>query len=432
VKASENIGAIFSCPPDPEQPLSKLLRVTGNFAGPLPANFPLSMQPDQLLIAPIPPDPLREQAFFPGELITGFIATGLGGPYQWQFNAAVRPKSSGKFSDTGQSLTAAMDAQLADLDHDGELDLVTGAAPDHVERVWSNDGRGHFSVSAKLPTFGAPLLGDIDQDGDVDIVSDHLYLNDGLFQFREGAALGEVHALFDADGDGDLDVLVVQTPYRQVLLKNDGTGQFVGVTLGQGAIFDAQSGDLDNDGDLDLVLLTLSTTTPAVYSGTVLLNDGKGGFSALDAGLMVDASRSIALGDVDGDGDLDVLMGSWGAAGARNPSNQVWQNDGSAHFTAGDTPLSGSVQVLLADLDGDGDLDALIGQHPPYSVVAGEPSQVLLNDGRGRFTPSVTLGGSNFHHVALGDLDGDGDLDAVIAQWSFTATPTMQVWLQDG
>ncbi|MES1177092.1 MAG: FG-GAP-like repeat-containing protein [Myxococcales bacterium] len=139
----------------------------------------------------------------------------------------------------------------------------------------------------------------------------------------------------------------------------------------------------------------------------------------------------ITLGDVDGDGDLDVFMGSWGAAGAFNPADQVWLNDGTAHFAAGDAPLDGSVHVLLSDLDGDGDLDAIAGQHAPYSTAKGLPSQVLLNDGKGRFSSSGSIGGRNFRHVVLGDLDGDSDLDAVIAQWDWYTKPPVQIWLQD-
>jgi hypothetical protein len=171
---------------------------------------------------------------------------------------------------------------------------------------------------------------------------------------------------------------------------------------------------------------------PTSFRGALLLNDGTGAFTEIDAGLRVDATRGVALGDIDGDGDLDLFMASWGAAGARNPADRVWLNDGSGHFSAGDAPLTGSIQILLADLDGDGDLDAIAGQHPPYSVVKGEPSRILLNDGAGHFTPSGTVGGSNFQHLAIGDLDADGDLDAVVAQWDWTATPAIQVWLQDG
>ena len=125
-------------------------------------------------------------------------------------------------------------------------------------------------------------------------------------------------------------------------------------------------------------------------------------------------------------------MASWGAAGAINPPDQVWLNDGTAHFSLGDSPLSGSPQIVMADLDGDGDLDAVAGQHPPYSNAKGDPSLILLNDGAGHFTQSGQIGDGNFQNVALGDLDGDGDLDAAIAQWDWTNRVPAQIWLQDG
>jgi hypothetical protein len=138
------------------------------------------------------------------------------------------------------------------------------------------------------------------------------------------------------------------------------------------------------------------------------------------------------LGDVDADGDLDVMIASWGAAGAVNPPDLVWLNDGTAHFHEGYAPLSGSPKFVLGDLDGDGVLDAVAGQHVPYSSEKGDPSRLLLNDGAGHFSLSGQLGGSNFQNVALGDLDGDGDLDAVVAQWDWTQKPPVQVWLQSG
>ena len=432
VPASDGVQATFSCSPDPRIPRPTNLHITGRFAAQLPTSFPTATPPSSIVLQLAKPDTPLMQPYFPGELITGWLGAPLGGPFLWQYTAAVRRKSSGKFSDTGQALSAAEEVELADLDHDGDLDLVAGSAPDQVGRVWSNDGHGNFALRASLPPFRKPLLGDVDGDGDLDIVTDHLYLNDGMFKFTESATLGEAYALFDADGDGDLDVFATQNGKQRTLFSNDGAGRFTPKAMGTSYIYDAQAGDLDNDGDLDLVLLTVSDSSPAVFDGTVLLNDGKGAFLENAAGLLVDATRTIALGDVDRDGDLDVFMASWGAAGARNPADQVWLNDGNAHFKPGDAPLTGSIQILFADLDGDGDLDAIAGQHPPYSVVKGEPSRILLNDGKGRFTSSGTVGGSNFQHLAIGDLDGDGDLDAVVAQWDWTTTPAVQVWLQDG
>ncbi|MET0792089.1 MAG: VCBS repeat-containing protein [Polyangiaceae bacterium] len=433
---ANGVRATFSCPPHPSISRPQSMVVSGHFAGALPATFPQPAAANEVLLQALPPDPVRKSPYFPGELLTARLGMPLGGPYLWQFTAAVRAKAFVKFSDTGQALTPAMEVELADLDRDGDLDLITGSSlevvgGERLGQVYENDGNGNFSLRATLTGVSEIFLADVDGNGELDIVSDHLFLGSGGFQFTDSIELKTVHAVFDADGDGDLDVFRVNGQ-EWALLRNDGTGQFTSVALDKAYVFDTQVGDLDNDGDLDLALVAAIPGTPDVYRGAVLLNDGSGSFTEIKSGLLVDATRQLALGDVDGDGDLDVFMGSWGAAGARNPADQVWLNDGTAHFSAGDAPLSGSPNLLLGDLDGDGDLDAIAGQHQPYSSVKGDPSQVLLNDGKGHFSTSGSVGGSNFQHVVLGDLDGDGDLDAAVAQWDWSLKPPVQIWLQDG
>ena len=134
---------------------------------------------------------------------------------------------------------------------------------------------------------------------------------------------------------------------------------------------------------------------------------------------------SVALGDLDGDGDLDAFAGKW-----RNQPNKVFINDGSGSFSDSGQLLgaSNSTSVALGDLDQDGDLDAFIGN---WSDTSGQPNQVYLNNGSGVFTDSgLSLGNASTKSVALGDLDGDGDLDAFCANdngqadevwWNITA-----------
>jgi hypothetical protein len=432
VLGSSGVTAKLSCAPDTDISRSESFSVSGQFGAELLATFPPPAARNEVLLNASAPDGLRNNPYFAGELLTARLGAPLGGPYLWQFTAAVRVKAAPNFSDTGQALAAAQNAALADLDTDGDLDLVTGSSKDQVGRVYANDGKGNFTLVASLDGLGKLFLVDLDLDGHIDIVSDQVFMAAGLFKYEQVTAFGEVHAVFDADADGDLDVFRVADDQQWALLRNDGARQFTPLLMAQSYIFDAQVGDLDNDGDLDLVLIALVSGTPDAYRGAVLLNDGSGRFAEVEAGLMVNATRSLALGDVDSDGDLDVLMGSWGAAGAINPANRVWLNDGHARFGAGASALAGSPHVLLSDLDGDGDLDAIVGQHQPYSTLPGTPSRMLINDGKGNFSSSGSVGGSNFQRVILGDLDGDGDMDAVVAQWDWYDAPPVQIWLQDG
>jgi hypothetical protein len=127
------------------------------------------------------------------------------------------------------------------------------------------------------------------------------------------------------------------------------------------------------------------------------------------------------LGDLDGDGDLDALL-------AKSDQPQaVWLNDGRGHFSPHPTTPSfgagDSRDVVLGDLDGDGDLDAIVVNQN------GQPQTVWLNDGAGNLTAhpnSPDFGGGSSQNVALGDLDGDGDLDAVVSDNSDLGTT---VWL---
>ncbi len=190
-------------------------------------------------------------------------------------------------------------------------------------------------------------------------------------------------------------------------------------TFGGGDSRGVALGDVDGDGDLDAVVANISNQAQDVH-----LNDGSGAFSpSADSTFGGGNSIVVALGDVDGDGDLDAVVANWIAAQA------VHLNDGSGSFSpSADTTFgsgSGSSSaVVLGDVDGDGDLDAVVANY------SGAAQDVHLNDGRGVFSPSAdtTFGGGNSRDVVLGDVDGDGDLDAVVANWGVAKN----VHLNDG
>jgi hypothetical protein len=247
--------------------------------------------------------------------------------------------------------------------------------------------------------------------------------------------------LGDVDGDGDLDAFFANGRYEafqpNTLALNDGTGRFRDSRQRPGRPMDTYSaalGDLDGDGDLDGFVGNGATCQ-------MLENDGRGEFAAHrwipapgDSGAW---SWAIALGDVDGDGDLDVF--SAGCCGvSRTPGgilhsyNVVWLNDGAGDFRDSGQRLgeSGSKAVALGDVDGDGDLDAFVGNSQESSGVSrpNQPNKVWLNDGSGRFRDSGhLLGRAETQALDLGDVDGDGDLDVVVAN-----VGPSEVWLNDG
>jgi hypothetical protein len=347
------------------------------------------------------------------------------------------------FADSGQSLgdERSSHVSLGDLDDDRDLDLVVGDQG-KVE-IWFNDGNGYFERTQQLDIpsgWNTSLdLGDLDGDGDMDAIAvvtegaGRVLLNQGGAQSGSVGTLQDsgqrlpISAAFcvslgDLDGDGDLDAYVGQERADAVWF-NDGFGTFVdsGQALGWGVTADVALGDLDGDGDID------AFAGGWEQPGKVWLNDGTGTFG--DSGhdhVSADVHiHGLALGDLDGDGDLDVFMA------ASDSPNRVWLNDGEGVYSDSGQLLRGSLghDVALGDLDGDGDLDALVAN----GTDEGAGNMIWLNDGSGLFADAGPRLGSSFSmSVALGDLDQDGDMDAVVANTAFgnqSASTANEVWL---
>jgi hypothetical protein len=215
-----------------------------------------------------------------------------------------------------------------------------------------------------------------------------------------GQSLGDHNtysvALGDLDGDGDLDLLEGNFSQASRVWLNDGSGSFSsGQTLGNYLTLSVALGDLDGDGDLDLL------TGNYDEANRVWFNQGSGTFSDSGQSLGTFSTRSVALGDLDGDGDLDLLEGNVGRA------NRVWLNDGAGTFSDSGQTLGAhaTYSVALGDLDGDGDLDLLEGNYNNQAN-RNQANRVWLNDGAGTFSDSgQTLGDHAAFSVALGDLD---------------------------
>ena len=359
--------------------------------------------------------------FAAGEVVqvtaTAGISTtgGAGVPRVWEFRTA--SSGSGQFVDAGHGLgsTNYQVVSLGDVDGDSDLDAVLGG-----QQLWLNDGAGGFvygqNLGSALGAFGLEF-GDVDDDGDLDLVAGaRVMLNDGSGSFvGTGQALGGNGSAIpgDLDGDGDLDVMTAVPYAANRVFFNNGSGSFTdsGQTLTAGPTDALVLGDFDDDGDLDAFEVN------AGVPNKVWMNDGSGGFT--DSGQMLGgfrAGKDADVGDVDGDGDLDVVVANvYSNTGAR-----VYLNNGSGIFTETGQSIGGGTgnlyRVRLGDFDGDGDLDVFAPQR------SAPGSEVWMNDGSGGFADSgqrlFFTGTRRIDGADVGDLDGDGDLDFIEAIWA--------------
>ena len=360
------------------------------------------------------------------------------------------------FVNNGQALNEMVGrgVALADFNGDAALDafVVNESGPTSQEcRVYFGDGRGQFTDSGQRLTLSSParrpVVHDIDGNGTKDVlVGRAAWMNDGRGRFRAGdsplvdsdGAMVWQCRLADLNGDGVTDLAAIVTvanmESRVRVYLGDHTRRFkeAGETPLPGIAASIELGDLNGDGTIDAVVSGWRNAAADGCPNRVLLNDGKGRLT--DAAQLFDEemrhSHGLALGDVDRDGDLDVVLVTQGT-----PSARLYLNDGKGRFMAGRTlGTSGVEKVALADLNGDGSLDiflACIG-----------PDEVWLNDGRGTFEDSrLRLGTDWSWELAVGDFNGDGRPDVFVVNLGVdrTAPPEnmmrsrpAEVWLNVG
>jgi hypothetical protein len=185
---------------------------------------------------------------------------------------------------------------------------------------------------------------------------------------------------------------------RVVLLEDKGENS-AGVNIG----------DLNGDGRLDIVL---GKGRHGPLFNRVLLNDGKGGFSASNLGTAPDRTYSAALADLDGDGDLDIVVSN------DEPDRKLlYTNDGKGHFTESGTfgnPGWSTRYVTLADLNGDKFPD-IVAANRGGGAPNVAPSFVCLNDRKGHFPSCDPLPGTvSATSIVAADFDGDGAVDLFV------------------
>lgn len=189
------------------------------------------------------------------------------------------------------------------------------------------------------------------------------------------------------------------------------------------------SGDIDGDGDTDLMMAGI---TPARKTA-LYLNDGSGHFIEQEDTGLPNASSSVTLfADLDEDGDLDLFYSGNGFA--IQEFAHVYLNDGAGRFTLTDNPSLPQFAdsgVDIADVDGDGDNDLVITVKTNSGTFIAD---VYLNDGNAVFTPSgdTAIGEVQFGAIAFIDVENDGDMDLIIAGEQENESNLTALYLNDG
>lgn len=322
-------------------------------------------------------------------------------------------------------------ARAADFDHDGDLDLILSrAARARVALVLlANDGTGKFTKVDNFPvimgnndglTFSRVALADVDNDGDIDIVVPVLFrivdptttvsmpnvllLNDGTGTFsrdNEGRlpAIDPAEdftlsiAAGDVNGDGAPDLFVGNSERQQQILINDGTGRFTDQTLDDGMgvrriddlklrAYRSEMVDIDADGDLDILVVSdTSTSSPVPKETYALFNDGKGHFTTMMLPDVPSSTYGLATGDLNSDKFPDLVIGHSNEGTNSGNTLELLIGAGDGKFSAMPLPGLGPWDVgvygaAVGDVNGDGVGDVAVAVGAPNSQ--GSMANILL------------------------------------------------------
>jgi hypothetical protein len=335
-------------------------------------------------------------------------------------------------------------ANVADIDNDGDIDICAATQFSWNESgppyLLVNNGNGYFSNESQIRLPPAELdatncvFGDIDWDGDPDLyicteIFDKLYINYNQGYFADETTQ-RVPIFYNQTNDADfadftedfcLDLLV-QAFYHYDngtrLFENDGLGYFTDVTVSHLPPDTAYNGfisvfDADNDLDLDIAE-TCYSPQGIGYWTRLMINQGNGYFIDADStAVPLHVSQSLNIGDIDLDGDIDIIVVSGG------PGVGILINDGQGYFTDETVlrmPDQGNNNLTtytgFADFDNDADLDMIV------TSSNNRPLKYYINDGNGYFAEAndrLPENAQSAWRVMPFDAEGDGDTDFFLA-----------------
>ncbi len=308
-----------------------------------------------------------------------------------------------------------------DFNNDGKLDIVVVTDNGFAVALGNGDGTFQAAVSYADTSSAAVAVADFNRDGNMDIVvanywtsnvSVYLGNGDGTFQSPiSTSTAGEAGFVFvgDFNNDGKPDVVIIDLPYISVLLGN-GDGTFQPPSNNDSFVLPGYLavGDFNNDHKLDVITVG---TFGGSYSMGVLLGNGDGTLQNSLTYPLEYEPYSVAAGELNGDGNLDAVLGYYLGGIAVLLGN----GDGTFQPVVNyPTTGLGAGWVVLSDFNLDGKLDVMTPSGPPAV-------DVFWGNGDGTFQPAQGYGSSAAGIPAVGDLNGDRLPDIVMGNGDYGA-----------
>jgi hypothetical protein len=420
VSAATNVSARFDTVLSSVTVNDTTFLIYGHQTGKLIGSYSLTNNDSTALFVP-------DSLFLAGEtvdmIMTTDVTSSLGTPLDssvvWRFTVQAQDNGDSLLVNPNWSSGPAQNSHgiaWGDIDGDGDVDLVCGNYA-LSSTVFRNDG-GVLTASPVWSGAGGEstrkiALGDYDGDGDIDLAMGNygqanvVYRNDGGTLTSNpvwtSAPTNDTYSVAwaDYDGDGDMDLACGNYRQANTVYRNDGgtlTSNPAWSSTPTNDTYTVAWGDVDDDGDLDLACGNW-------YQPVTIYRNNNGVLTASPIWSSTPSSgtRCVAWGDYDGDGDVDL------ACGNSSQSNTIYRNDSGTLTSSpvwSSTPTEPTYEVEWGDLDGDGDLDLACANYV-------RPNTVYRNDG-GTLTSDPDWTSSPLNHtncLAIGDVDGDGDLD---------------------
>ena len=338
----------------------------------------------------------------------------------------------------------------ADIDNDGDMDILAGATICDDVAWFENDGSENFTEITIDDNYLDPIsvfVADIDGDGDMDVVAGSSgsntidwWENDGSENFSKHTVSSfNVSSLYvvDIDGDGDLDVVAASSSYNDIAWwSNNGSGVFSAKHTIDSQFSGARSvyaADFDNDGDMDVVAVA-SNENGSWANINWYENNGSEDFSGHTLSTSFYKANSVCAMDLDSDGDMDILVA---AENSSDTSSDIvwWENIGSGSFSENiiTSTFNDVYSVYAADIEGDGDMDIV-------ATTMGDAA-IYYNDGSENFSKNILDAYIYYtYSVSATDIDSDGDYELItsngtdddINYYRHNTAPTKTTTFTDG